>query len=85
MAGKISDEDLRCRLRDCPVPGSTWRHYKTGGLYRVVGRCILEANRQPLVVYQNVESAIEFARPLSEWVETVAFDGVYQPRFSRVS
>lgn len=54
---------------------STWRHVKTGGLYRLLRVGKLEACQTPVAVYVGVD-ALVWVRPCSEF-----FDG----RFEEVS
>lgn len=42
--------------RDRSVPGMIWRHVKTGGLYRLIGRGLYEKDRTHVVVYQGVKT-----------------------------
>jgi hypothetical protein len=69
MEEKVSDEVLRELLRDCPMVGKLFKHYKTDGTYEVIARTIEEATQRPLVIYQNIVSGLTFARPLREWKE----------------
>jgi hypothetical protein len=72
---------LANRLTGCPTTGSRWRHFK-GGLYEIVGAAILEATREPLVLYRPAGENLVFARPLGNWNDTVDHDGRPTPRFS---
>jgi len=75
-------------LRDCGVlPGQTYQHYKTGGVYLVVAVGLNEADLEPLVHYRDATD--EYA---TVWTRTVtvflgkALDGeTLVPRFVRVS
>lgn len=58
---------------DMPVsvlqPGSCYRHYK-GGLYKIAGHCIIEANAEPGVLYQSIDPLTShkvWMRPLSDF------------------
>ena len=48
-----------------PVWAATHRHRK-GGLYRVLGRGILEADRSDVVIYDDVEGTV-WVRPVVEF------------------
>ena len=47
----------------------TWKHVSTGGLYRIIGFAIQEADMQPVVIYRNAGGTI-WTRPCKEF-----FDG----------
>jgi hypothetical protein len=81
---KKTDEELMVRLASCPKAGSRWRHYKSGKIYYVQCAAISEATQEPLVVYHWVGYSLPFARPLSEWEETVEWEGQKVPRFRPV-
>jgi hypothetical protein len=53
-----------------------WRHVKTGGVYEIVGECIIEATNKPAVLYRSVIPApgrSVWARPKDEF-----FDGRFE-------
>lgn len=55
----------------CPAPGSKWRH-RSGGVYHVVGPCIIEATLTPAVSYVSDvpdASQIPWVRPLDEFLD----------------
>ena len=37
-----------------PAAQTIWRHYK-GGVYLVLGRCVIEGTNTPAVLYQHVD------------------------------
>ena len=88
MANKLTDDQLRDLVANCPPSGSMWRHYKNRHVYAVVGAAILEATHQPYVIYARPvpsQAGIQFSRPLAEWEELVDDDqGVRRERFQRV-
>jgi carbon storage regulator len=84
MPDRLGEAELLRRLDGCPATGTFWRHYRTGGVYRVVGRAMLAATLEPLVIYRHVESGLTFARPLAEWLETVECEGRAAERFTPV-
>ena len=55
-----------------PVWTPTHRH-KKGGLYRVLGRAVLEADRSDVVVYDDAEGTV-WVRPVDEFE-----DGRFSP------
>ena len=59
-----------------------YRHYK-GGEYEVIGVARHSETHQPLVVYRPLYNATGWwVRPHAMFFETVAIDGVVQPRFA---
>jgi len=53
------------------TPGAQFRHYK-GGLYTVVGACLIEATLQPGVLYrpcQGDQQDVIWMRPLANFLE----------------
>lgn len=64
-----------------PLPGQRYRHYK-GGQYEVITVAQLEATYEPLVVYRAEVDAAVWARPLSQWSESVEYEGQTVTRFS---
>jgi len=81
---KQADAELAPLLAGCPEPGSRFRHYK-GGVYEVVGRCILEATREPCVVYRPAGSELTWCRPLANWQEVIDVAGKPTARFQRLA
>lgn len=57
-------------LYDLP-PRQRWRHVKTGGIYElIVGGACMEANNQPVAVYQSVgPGRATWVRPLNEFMD----------------
>ncbi len=69
------------------APGTTLRHYK-GGLYRVVGACLIEATMVPGVLYQPLQGdkqAVVWMRPLTEFTDEVQTAHGLVPRFVPVT
>jgi len=53
------------------TPGAQFRHYK-GGLYTVLGACLIEATLQPGVLYrpcQGDQQDVIWMRPLANFLE----------------
>jgi hypothetical protein len=46
-----------------------WKHLKTGGLYRVLGECVIEDNWVPGIRYQNITGGYEIIRPKTEFYD----------------
>jgi hypothetical protein len=64
-------------------PGTTLRHYK-GGLYTVVGSCLIEATLKPGVLYQALQGERQdtvWMRPMEEFQDMVATEQGKVPRF----
>ena len=67
--------------------GTKLRHYK-GGLYVVVGTCMIEATLKTGVLYkplQGDKQNLLWMRPLSEFQDTVATSDGSVPRFVLIS
>ena len=67
--------------------GTKLRHYK-GGLYVVVGTCLIEATLKPGVLYkplQGDKQNLTWMRPMSEFQDTVNTVDGSVPRFVLVS
>lgn len=67
-----------------PSAGQRFRHYK-GGLYAVIEMATLEATYEPLVIYRAEKDGTVWARPLSQWLEEVEYEGRTVTRFSPLS
>jgi hypothetical protein len=68
------------------TPGTRLRHYK-GGLYEVVGACLIEATLQPGVLYKPLQGDMQdvtWMRPLAEFTDTVHTPEGPRPRFAIV-
>ena len=67
------------------TPPGRYRHYK-GLLYEVIGTARHSETLEPLTLYRALygEHGL-WARPAAMFHETVAVDGVRQPRFARLS
>ena len=68
-------------------PGTQLRHYK-GGLYNIVGTCLIEATLKPGVLYkpqQGDKQDVIWLRPLSEFQDMIATPNGPIPRFVLIS
>ena len=68
-------------------PGTRLRHYK-GGLYNVVGTCLIEATLKPGVLYkpqQGDKQDVIWMRPMSEFHDMIATPDGSIPRFVLIS
>jgi len=69
------------------IPGAQLRHYK-GGLYTVVGTCLIEATLQTGVLYKPLQGDMQdtvWMRPMAEFQQMVATDHGSVPRFSLIA
>jgi hypothetical protein len=67
--------------------GTKLRHYK-GGLYVVVGTCLIEATLKPGVLYkplQGDKQDVTWMRPMTEFQDMVTTADGSVPRFALVS
>jgi hypothetical protein len=56
-----------------PRAGQRWRHRASGKVARVVGRCLVEADLTPAVLYvEPPGSPFWWCRPLAEFVDRFA-------------
>ena len=68
-------------------PDTQLRHYK-GGLYNVVGTCLIEATLKPGVLYkphQGDKQDVIWMRPMSEFQDLIATPDGSVPRFVLIS
>ena len=64
-------------------PGTRLRHYK-GGLYVVVGACLIEVTLKPGILYQPQQGDmlhVAWMRPISDFQEMVTTSEGKVPRF----
>lgn len=77
-------EELLAEAQETVPVGSTWRHFK-GGDYRVVRVVFDSESLQLEVVHESIRHPnVTFARTLTNWLETVNFDGYTLPRFEHM-
>ena len=50
-------------------PMQTYRHKKTGGIYKIVTLGRNEADLRPIVIYRNVGEGHVWSRPVHEWLD----------------
>lgn len=65
-----------------PTPGARFRHYK-GGEYEVIANALEEATLGHVVVYRAADGTV-WTRPIDDWNETVAMNGVPTKRFTEM-
>jgi len=47
-----------------------WKHTKTGGLYKILGQCVIEETLDAAVRYQNIQGdGPEWIRPKREFMD----------------
>ncbi|MGB4360145.1 MAG: DUF1653 domain-containing protein [Rhodoferax sp.] len=69
------------------APGTQLQHYK-GGLYAVVGHCLIEATLQPGVLYKPLQGDSQdvlWMRPLAEFHDLVSTVEGTVPRFVQMA
>jgi hypothetical protein len=73
------------------VPGAKYRHSKSGHLYVVLFLGLIEATKEPAVIYRLapgedplLDDTTVWIRPVVNWLEEVTLDGQKQPRFQLV-
>lgn len=56
---------------DLATVGSLWRHKKSGGFYRVVMHCTIEATLTPAIAYKSeaAPDATVWIRPAAEFMD----------------
>lgn len=85
-----NDEELAKEIKKASTQvqvGGKYVHYKSPhSLYEVKELGILEADDSVCVIYRSLTSdKPTFVRPLSEWVETVEWQGNKVQRFKKFS
>ncbi|MFZ1075785.1 MAG: DUF1653 domain-containing protein [Minisyncoccia bacterium] len=84
-----SQEELNARLSDAAAlveVGARYVHCKDASKeYVVKSLAILESTEEIAVVYEaQYGDGITFIRPLSNWLETVEWEGKTVPRFQKI-
>jgi hypothetical protein len=84
---RLSNRELDQLLRESEeaVPvGSIWRHFK-GGDYKVVCIAFDSEDLQLEVVHESIDyPGITFTRSMSNWLESVNFEGFTLSRFEHM-
>jgi len=84
---RLSDRELQELLREAEetVPkGSVWRHFK-GGEYRVVCIAFDSEDLRLEVIHEPLDDpGIVFTRTMSNWLESVNFEGFTLSRFEHI-
>jgi hypothetical protein len=44
-----------------------YRHNKTGGIYEIIFQAIIEKTLEPVIVYRNIATGINWVRPVYEF------------------
>jgi len=77
-------EDLLAEAQETVPVGSIWRHFK-GGDYRVLRVVFDSESLQLEVVHESIKHPkITFTRSLTNWLESVDYDGYTLPRFEHM-
>ena len=77
-------ESLLHEAEETVPQGSIWRHFK-GGDFKVL-RVVFDAESLQLeVVHESIEHpGVTFTRSMSNWLESVEFEGYELPRFEHI-
>lgn len=77
-------EQLLREAEDTVPKGSVWRHFR-GGEYQVVCVAFDSESLQLEVVHESMETpGITFTRSMSNWLESVNFEGYTLSRFEHI-
>lgn len=55
--------------RILPFEGEIWKHYKSGGLYRIIAVGQQESDNITVVVYKSLQDSQVYTRPAAEFME----------------
>lgn len=84
---RLSDRELRELLSEAEVSvpkGSVWRHFK-GGEYRVICVAFDSEDLRLEVIHEPLDDpGIVFTRTMSNWLESVNFEGFTLSRFEHI-
>ncbi|MHA7852235.1 DUF1653 domain-containing protein [Roseovarius sp.] len=62
-------EPVRILSLDAPV-GSTWEHFRSGGIYRIVGHALIESDLTPAIIYESLSGGAGlWVRPADEFLD----------------
>lgn len=72
----MTDDELRSRFFPAIQSfdsfddlSGVWVHRKTGGRYKIVTFCLIEADLTLSVVYRNLANNLTWCRPISEFTD----------------
>lgn len=68
MSERKTTDELQTALAKAPMSG-VWRHKKTGTVYSILQKVIIEATLEVGVVYWGRGDWVPFVRPLKEFLE----------------
>lgn len=84
---RLNDRELESLLREAQetVPkGSVWRHFK-GGEYRVLCIAFDSEDLRLEVVHESIDfPGVIFTRTMTNWLESVNFEGFTLSRFEHI-
>jgi hypothetical protein len=70
-------------IKEYPEIGGKYHHYK-GGKYEVITMATHTETNEALVIYKSLLFGSIYARPLTEWNETVDIGSSYVKRFKKI-
>lgn len=77
-------EQLLIEANERVPAGSKWRHFK-GGDYRVLSVVFDSEDLQFEIVHESLDyPGVVFTRSMSNWLESVEFQGYTLPRFEMI-
>ena len=68
------------------IERGTYRHTKSGKLYRVLGVALETETNERLVIYEPLYECEHdfFARPYEMFIESITVNGQFRPRFVKI-
>ena len=78
-------EEIASAEEQIAVGANYWHYKDQNKLYQVIGFGVAEANDELCVIYQaQYGQKLTFIRPLTSWLENVAWQNSSVPRFTKV-
>ena len=65
-------------------PGDRFKHFKTGGYYKIISLFMWEQTKQQSIEYENEITGERWGRPMSVFLEEVSVDNKLIPRFEKI-
>ena len=85
MTKQKSIEEIEAEWNNLERPqnGSIFRHYK-GGEYEIIATGFLEDTEAPCVIYRSLNKDITWVRTAKNFLESIEYNGIIQPRFKPI-